>query len=387
MSRFRGLIMLLILGGIVGFVAVLRTSAGATTPQTIPSAPIAAANGSVVTLRQPTPSPQANVTPTVVLAPTFSESTQPAFAPTGTVTAVSAEQLQTIVPANTPLAGSTTAIQGWNPPAMGVPIAHNPFDHYWFIRPVAAKDRNFELSSYPYGSNGTENDLRIHHGIDLPNPIGVEVLAAADGTIAMAQKGFSNEFETITSYGNVIVIDHDFGYGGQHLYTLYAHLSAILVQKGDHVKAGQVIGLIGNTGQVTGPHVHFEVRVGRDTYDSTRNPVLWMAPYVNTGVIAGFVGFTDKSPANDATVTLIDSANGNVINRTETYAGYGVTEDDNWHENFVFPDVPVGRYLITCTYNTTTWSGTVDVVPGATNWVDLQRYTPQTLPLATLAPH
>lgn len=377
MSRFRGLVMLLILAGIVGFVAVLRTSAG--TGDNPASSPAQVSGGSIVTFHSATPTPgPAAVTPTAILVPTLAGSAAPIIMPAGTVTAVSAQALQTIVPINTPSADDATAVEGWNPPAMGVPIAHNAWDHYWFIRPVAAKYRNFELAIYPYGSNGAENDLRIHHGIDLPNPIGVEVLAAGDGTIAMAQKGFVNEYETVTGYGNCIVIDHDFGYNGQHIYTLYAHLSAILVQKGDHVNAGQVIGLIGNTGQVTGPHVHFEVRVGRDTYYSTRNPILWMAPYVNTGVIAGRVGFSDKSAAEDASVTLIDGATGNVIDRTDTYAGFGATADDRWNENFVFPDVPSGRYLVTSTYNTTTWSATVDVIPGATNWVNLQRYTPET---------
>jgi len=108
---------------------------------------------------------------------------------------------------------------------------------------------------------------------------------------------------------------------------------------------------------------------------------LWMAPYVNTGVIAGRVAFPDRSPVEDAQVTLIDGATGNVIERTDTYAGFGVNADDNWNENFVFPDVPVGRYLVTSTYNTGTWSGTVDVIPGATNWVDMKRYTPETAPL------
>jgi len=380
MSRFRGLVMVLILAGVIGLVALLRTTAGA--------ADGSAQTSSVVTLHSgtATPSPVA-ATPSAVPPPTLMLSAVPITLPPNTVTAVSAQSIQTIVPINTPSPAGATAVAGWNPPAMGVPIAHNPFDHYWFMRPVAAKYRNFELADYPYGSNGEQNDLRIHHGIDLPNPIGVEVLAAGDGTVIIAQKGFVNEYETITSYGNVIVIDHDFGYNGQHLYTLYAHLSAILVQKGEHVTAGQRIGLIGNTGQVTGPHVHFEVRVGRDTYASTRNPILWMAPYVNTGVIAGRVGFADKSPALDAPVTLIDGTTGNVVDRTDTYAGAGINADDNWNENFVFPDVPVGHYLVSSTYNTSTWTGTVDVIPGATNWVDLQRYVPQTVPLVTPTAH
>jgi murein DD-endopeptidase MepM/ murein hydrolase activator NlpD len=384
MSRFRGLVMLLILAGIIGFVALLRTSTGTASETAGTPARVSISGGQVILFGTTTPTPpQDNVTPTVLLAPIQADGQTDPLIPTGTVTSIAAEALQTALPINTPSANSTTVVENWNPPALEVPIAHNPRDHYWFIRPVAAKYQNFELSTYPYGSNGPENDLRIHHGIDLPNPIGVEVLAAGKGTVIMAQKGFSSELENISSYGNVIVIDHDFGYNGQHIYTLYAHLSAILVQPNDHVDSGQVIGLIGNTGQVTGPHVHFEVRIGRDTYGSVRNPILWMAPYENTGVIAGRVGFSDRSAVNDAIVTLIDAATGNVVDRTDTYAGFGVNSDDNWNENFVFPDVPAGHYLVTSTYNTATWTGTVDVIPGATNWVNLERFSAETLPQST----
>jgi murein DD-endopeptidase MepM/ murein hydrolase activator NlpD len=297
------------------------------------------------------------------------------------VTALLAQDLQAAIPTATPIIQGAD-VKDWNPPAIAVPVAHSPWDHYWFIRPVAAKYTNFALKDYPFGSNGPQNDLRIHHGIDLPNPIGVEVLAAGDGTIISAQKGHINEFESITSYGNCIVIDHDFGYNGDHVYTLYAHLSAILVQKGDHVHSGQVIGLIGNTGQVTGPHVHFEVRIGRDSYFSVRNPILWMAPYVGTGVIAGRVAFADNSTADDASVTLIDLATGKVVDQTTTYGGFGVNGDDHWKENFVFSDIPVGHYLVTSNYNTTTWAGAVDVIPAATDWVEMTRYTAETMPLA-----
>lgn len=380
MARSRGLVLFLVVAVVVGASALTRTVFG--TGQDPAPDVRAAADGSLI-LGTPsntaTPTAAAPIAAVLTVPVATGEPTAPFAA--ASVTALLAQDLQAAIPTATPIIQGAD-VKDWNPPAIAVPVAHSPWDHYWFIRPVAAKYTNFALKDYPFGSNGPQNDLRIHHGIDLPNPIGVEVLAAGDGTIISAQKGHINEFESITSYGNCIVIDHDFGYNGDHVYTLYAHLSAILVQKGDHVHSGQVIGLIGNTGQVTGPHVHFEVRIGRDSYFSVRNPILWMAPYVGTGVIAGRVAFADNSTADDASVTLIDLATGKVVDQTTTYGGFGVNGDDHWKENFVFSDIPVGHYLVTSNYNTTTWAGAVDVIPAATDWVEMTRYTAETMPLA-----
>jgi murein DD-endopeptidase MepM/ murein hydrolase activator NlpD len=295
--------------------------------------------------------------------------------PSPTPPSAYASQLQALEPP--PTTSFSSPVPGWNPPPLEVPIAHHPFDHYWLIRPVASNYNNSGLYYYPYGSNGPANDLRIHHGVDLANPIGVEVHAAGPGTVIWADRGHFNEYESITAYGNTVVIQHDFGYEGQPVYTLYAHLSAILVRRGDRVEAGQVIGLIGNTGQVSGPHVHFEVRVGRNSYFAVRNPELWMAPYSGSGVIAGRVVFDNGRAVEDVPITLIDLATGQVVARTTSYAGFGVNADDNWNENFVIADVPVGHYLVTASLNALShWSGEVEVLAGTTNWVEMQFYAP-----------
>ncbi len=261
---------------------------------------------------------------------------------------------------------------GWNPPPLAVPLARHPNDHYWFVRPVTSNYVNAGLDWYSYGSNGPGDDLRTHHGIDMANPIGVEIHAAGDGTVIWAGRGHVNEYESIPSYGNCVVIEQDLGYRGKTIYTLYAHLSTTLVQKGDRVEAGQVIGLIGATGQVTGPHVHFEVRIDRDSYYAVRNPDLWIAPYAGSGVVAGHLAFEDGSPANDVEITVRDVETGEDVSRAWTYADYSVNSDDIWRENFVVPNVPVGRYLVFASYGSTRWAAEVTVLEGLTNWADME---------------
>ncbi len=88
---------------------------------------------------------------------------------------------------------------------------------------------------------------RQHKGIDFAGPVKTDIVATGDGIIKQVKTNLGG-------YGKVITIDHGFGY-----VTRYAHLSAFKVKKGDKVKRGQVIGLLGTTGRSTGPHVHYEV--------------------------------------------------------------------------------------------------------------------------------
>ena len=88
-----------------------------------------------------------------------------------------------------------------------------------------------------------------HRALDFAAPKGTPVYAAKSGTVRFA--GYNKG-----GYGNLIIIDHAEGYS-----TYYAHLSKILVSEGDHVKAGEKIGLVGSTGRSTGPHLHFEIRL------------------------------------------------------------------------------------------------------------------------------
>ena len=95
---------------------------------------------------------------------------------------------------------------------------------------------------------------RMHYGLDIDLETGDNVQAAFEGMVRISQ------FHS--SYGNVVVIRHNNG-----LETLYAHMSQRKVKPGDHVEAGQLIGLGGNTGRSYGAHLHFEVRYMGEAVD------------------------------------------------------------------------------------------------------------------------
>ena len=106
----------------------------------------------------------------------------------------------------------------------------------------------------PYGAkdaNMWKGSNNKHTGQDYAAPIGTDVQVVADGTII--DEGLSAD------YGIYVQVDHGGGY-----QTIYGHLSKKLVKVGDSVKKGKVIGKVGSTGNVTGPHLHFEVRKGKN---------------------------------------------------------------------------------------------------------------------------
>ncbi|MDR1742392.1 MAG: M23 family metallopeptidase [Dysgonamonadaceae bacterium] len=100
----------------------------------------------------------------------------------------------------------------------------------------------FGLRRNPMGGENNE----FHTGVDWAGKVGSKIATTASGTIEYA--GYRGD------YGLCVIVKHDFGYE-----TLYGHLSALKVREGQKVKTGDVIGLLGNTGRSTAPHVHYEV--------------------------------------------------------------------------------------------------------------------------------
>ena len=115
-----------------------------------------------------------------------------------------------------------------------------------------------------------------HSGLDIGGESGVTpVIAAQSGTVVRgALDGTGSCVEGDLScggkYGNYVIIQHTDGN-----YTLYAHMStgSVIVKEGDTVSQGQVLGYVGSTGNSTGPHLHFEVRVGGNDYNSVQDPL------------------------------------------------------------------------------------------------------------------
>ena len=106
------------------------------------------------------------------------------------------------------------------------------------------------MSSFGQRSDPFSGEGALHKGVDISAPIGTPVRCTADGIVTFADRS--------GGYGRLIVIDHGNGYE-----TYYAHLSRIDVIEGQEIRQGEFIGAVGATGRVTGPNLHYEVRVGK----------------------------------------------------------------------------------------------------------------------------
>ena len=120
---------------------------------------------------------------------------------------------------------------------------------------------------YSDGSRHEAIDLRTNQGGSVVKP----VYAAEDGTVQETQTWDGHTRTGMQSYGTMVRIRHR-DYEGVTLQTRYAHLSSFCVEKGQTVREGQLIGYTGETGNVSGAHLHFEVILG----GTRRNPLVWL---------------------------------------------------------------------------------------------------------------
>lgn len=279
--------------------------------------------------------------------------TQPSLEPTITFIRPTATILPTVRSASTPIA--------CNPRTADYCITGG---HFILQRPIKPPANDLVDRTYPYAStaNGTRDP---HHGVEFLNKFGTPVYAAADGTVLFA----GPDAEAIYSpwknfYGNLVVIRH-----ANDLFTLYAHLSKIDVERGEVVKVGEKIGEVGQSGVATGSHLHFEVRKGDvQNYFSTQNPELWLVPEkddfnVQYGVVMISI-MDEKSQMYDADLTLGRSLESSDLTGITFYLKTYVNQMAVGEENAALGNLPPGRYRIALEYNGHLYERWVEVKSG-----------------------
>jgi murein DD-endopeptidase MepM/ murein hydrolase activator NlpD len=123
------------------------------------------------------------------------------------------------------------------------------------IQPIPNEDLTMTAGGFGWRIHPIHKINKFHAGMDFTAKPGTPIYATGDGKVTFA------EYAT-NGYGMHVVIDHGYDYE-----TLYAHLSKLEVKKGQKVKRGDVIGLVGNSGLSAGPHLHYEVRKGKEPVD------------------------------------------------------------------------------------------------------------------------
>lgn len=261
-------------------------------------------------------------------------------------------------------------VSALRPALYPVPWALTPYDHFYFSRPIAADEINWPLADYRYG--GVFFEDVIHTGVDIPAPMDTPVLSAGPGKVTWAGYGlYYGYYDSSDPYGLAVLIRHDFGFQGEKLYTVYAHLDRVDVAKGQYVETGEQLGLSGQTGKVTGPHLHFEVRLGKDGIFTTRNPELWLVPPQGWGVLAGRI-MNNRGVLLESHLVTVRSLENGQIWRANSYGRGPVVSDPYYWENVVISDLPAGRYEIEINFWGKDLTQEIEVRPGLVSYFTLR---------------
>lgn len=231
---------------------------------------------------------------------------------------------------------------------------------FLLARPLAPTGRNTIDPSYRYGDYRHNMQL-THSGVDFLNSTGTSVVTAADGVVVVAGDDLEIPYGPFKDYyGNLVVLEHALPGVSEPVFTLYSQLSEVLVEVGDSVTAGEEIGLVGMTGVVPGSTLHFEVRVGENSYQAARNPELWLQLLKDAsdrplGALAGRVIDSDGVylPVENIVLEQLAGPGLPAIDQfyLTTYEKEELRGKSPWEESFAISDLPPGDYQITFYFN------------------------------------
>lgn len=250
--------------------------------------------------------------------------------------------------------------------------------HTWFARPVTLQP--YIDQTYRYGST-MGGFFQQHQGVEFNGGEGTPVYAIGDGEVVFAGAGEAD--------ANTVAIRHDrrlmANDTSYYVFSAYYHHTSITVARGQRVKAGDLIGRIGNTGRATNDHLHLEVHampvdsallvvdpaVRYPPYSA--NPELWIAPLPGTGLVAGRVWSATGEPVPQARVYgLVKPAPAETpFAFAETY-GTRARGTPAYREHFAVGDVPPGEYVLWVDIEGRKVSRTVRVEAGRLSWVEFR---------------
>lgn len=253
-----------------------------------------------------------------------------------------------------------------------IPLALSPHDHFLLDRPIVFENVFWTSADYRYGYFVKEYKT-LHRGLDIPAVEGTPVLASGDGKVVFAGWGlFYGAGAKDDPYGIAVKIRHTLD--GQPIYTVYTHLEKTTVKVGDEVKSGQIIGSVGLTGNTSGPHLHYEVRLLTKDGQINQNPELWLAPVLEHGVLAGRITNQYGYPLNGwkFILTSLESGRDWVISTYDPEILTYHEHDPYFRENYVISDLPAGLYQVSMWYNYRYYKSTVEIHPGTVNYVNFE---------------
>jgi murein DD-endopeptidase MepM/ murein hydrolase activator NlpD len=231
---------------------------------------------------------------------------------------------------------------------------------FLLLRPIAPPGRQTIDPSFRYGDYRQSTQL-THRGVDFLNSSGTSVVAAADGVVVIAGDDLNYPYGPRKDfYGNLVILEHNLPGMGEPLFTLYSQLSEVLVEEGQSVAAGEEIALVGMSGVVPGSTLHFEVRLGENSYQNARNPELWLQLMSDErdqsyGSLAGSV-INDQGAYEPVENIVIEQLAGPGLPAIDqfyltTYEKKELRGQGPWNESFALSDLPAGEYQITFMLN------------------------------------